>query len=730
MRNIIFEEVGMENYGPYIDPMILTFKPNNLTIIVGPNGVGKTMSLDAIPFALFGNTSKGAKGDDVVNNTVGKNCKVWVKFKVNNDQYLVTRYHKYDKLGNTVIINRNGIDIKKGQKEVLPEIEKIICPMKTFMNTLMFGQKVKDFFTDLVDSDKKEIFRKILGLEIYVDYYKKTDEKLKEVLRSSEELRKRYYLETELANDTVKQIKLLEEAREKFYKEIQEKVKQLNYEIEKNRRLLERWNKDLSIYVNSNLDTTLKDLNEKIGSVKEALKTIDSKYSLKLSELERSKTQKISEIKQKLSEYKQQLTSDLAVEVDVWKKEEPDLREKYGKEAEDLLSQISANEVKITRLKSLNESFQERITSITKIRTSESKKCPMCELDLDDHACKVLEFKCKYYNDQIRANETNIKDYQDEIETIKEKLNKNKQDLDARIKQIKQLINDATNIYLANIKDAEKKAETALLNVEDIAKDRIKIIESDKKQEKEDLEKQLTKLSEDIIVVQKNLEEKNKIEKVIQTIEKEISSLQSEIKIRENEKYDETQLNTYKRKLHTHLEALEQIKEQLKEYEEKERVLTFWKSGFSPSGIPSMLIDESVPFMNRKVSEYLELITNGRYIVSFDTLAETKSGEIRDKISVRVVDTYTKANSRIQLSGGQTRLIDICTILTLGDLQSNIQNVKFNILLFDEIFDSLDDENVSYVSKVLQKLKIGRTIFLISHTHQEQLEADEVLTFR
>ena len=110
MRNIIFEEVGMENYGPYIDPMILKFNSDKLILITGPNGVGKTMSLDAIPFALFGNTSKGAKGDDVVNNSVGKNCKVWLKFKVNNDNYIVTRYHKYNRLGNTVIINKNGVD--------------------------------------------------------------------------------------------------------------------------------------------------------------------------------------------------------------------------------------------------------------------------------------------------------------------------------------------------------------------------------------------------------------------------------------------------------------------------------------------------------------------------------------------------------------------------------------------------------------------------------------------
>ena len=111
-----------------------------------------------------------------------------------------------------------------------------------------------------------------------------------------------------------------------------------------------------------------------------------------------------------------------------------------------------------------------------------------------------------------------------------------------------------------------------------------------------------------------------------------------------------------------------------------------------------------------------------------DITFETKSGEFRDKISVHVVDTQTQANARVQLSGGQTRIIDIATILTLGDLQAAVNDVNFNILLFDEIFDALDYDNVGYVSKVLNKLKIGKSIFIISHQYQDQLEPDKLLT--
>jgi len=244
------------------------------------------------------------------------------------------------------------------------------------------------------------------------------------------------------------------------------------------------------------------------------------------------------------------------------------------------------------------------------------------------------------------------------------------------------------------------------------------------------LELQLERLYEEKRVQDKQQEKIDQIKESITNLNSEREKFRVQFDIESKREYDEEQLNLYKRKevqiqgeILTLIDTKAVLLKMKDEYE-------FWKEAYSPSGIPSMLIDEAIPFMNKKIAEYLDKLTNGRYVVSFDTLAATKAGEFRDKISVNVLDTFTRANSRVQLSGGQTRIIDIATILTLGDLQSNIQNMKINILVFDEIFDSLDDENIMQVSKVLNKLKIGKSIYLISHRHEDQLEADEVLAMQ
>ena len=254
MREINIQEVGMENFGPYLDPMILQFKNNSMVLMTGPNGIGKTMALDAIPFTFWGVTSKGAKGDDVVNNVVGRNCKTWVKFSNNDNQYLVTRYQKYTKLNNTVILTKNKVDIKKGHQEVLPEINKLICSRRAFMNTLMFGQKVKNFFTDLVDSDKKLIFRELLSLEQYQLYYKETDKRLKKVIEATNEVEKNKGINLGLILDAQEQINILRTAERRFYEDQQTAITALKKDIETNQRLLKEWKETLVTIEKKDID--------------------------------------------------------------------------------------------------------------------------------------------------------------------------------------------------------------------------------------------------------------------------------------------------------------------------------------------------------------------------------------------------------------------------------------------------------------------------------------------
>jgi DNA repair exonuclease SbcCD ATPase subunit len=728
MRNIQFEEVGMENYGPYTDPMILTFENDKLVLVTGPNGIGKTMAIDAIPFTLYGITSKGAKGDDVVNNSVGRNCKTWVKFKVNDEQYIVTRYHKYTKYNNTVILNQNGVDIKQGHREVLPHIERIVCPQQAFMNALMFGQKVKDFFTDLVDSKKKEIFRKLLDLEMFLTYYKNADVALKKLAEENAEMRNNLQIKAGLVEDAIEQIKLLTAAKNNFYNNREEQINQLENKLASSLRLLSKWQKDLEEARKQ--DTNLEDTIIELANIKKEIESISEDDAQAIKDIETSASSKTMELRAKAQEATSEVNQRMNDEVTKIREKCADIKQETSTVIDEYKEEIHTYELEKIQQKGKIESLNARINEIqTKVLDSDVSECPLCEQSVDEHTTNTLIDKVNDYQNEITVCNQRMYELDEVIKVVNIKIEHVRETADSQLKDLQSDERSWKRASQDKLEEIQRRLSEAIQKVKATVSIKTKEILDASAIKTDALTKREKELQDLRKTQEENLSAIKHAEDTISGLERDQIEIEKEIKTLETAEYDESQLNNYKAKEVQLKREIEEGVDKLEKNSSLMEIAQFWKTGFSSSGMPSMLIDEAIPFMNERVEYYLDKLTNGRYVVSFDTLAETKAGEFRDKISVHVLDTQTRANSRVQLSGGQTRIIDIAIILTLGDLLSNIQNVTFNILLFDEIFDALDEQNIQYVSRVLSKIKIGKAVYIISHQHQDHLEADETLSF-
>lgn len=730
MRNIKFTEVGMENYGPYIEPLEIKIGQNKIIFITGPNGVGKTMALDAIPFSLFGITSKGMKGDDVVNNVVGKNCKTWLSFLIDDISYRVERFQKYTKLGTTVHLFRGSEQepYKKGQKEVLPEIERLVCPQRSFMNTIMFGQKVKDFFTDLVDSDKKEIFRKILNLGIYQIYYKKSSEILDVLESEVEKNNKEQDITSQLIKDTIEQKESLNKLKIEFENNRENQIKEMKISLEDNKRILQQWEDTKKSYIG--IEEDLSKIIDKIRELTYKLDTINTEYNNNLQKLESSRNQKIAEVRndatkarneciKKYSFFESEIEKKYQDQIDILDNEKTVILNEQR--AKDSIQSSVSTEIKI---------LEEQKEELIRVLETDESVCPTCFQTIGEECKSNVQNKVNEINANITRKIKDLELIKENVKKVTDKIG----ELDRKKSLIKNGLKDEIEIIQSK-KDNEmeiidKREKDVISKVEEFV-----IHEKEKELEKVSNKKIELKETYDLLIKEKDDKEKQKKEadqlnEKINNLKNTISLLEYNLKRKEEESFDLTLINNYEKKIYEYEIKKKLLEKQYQDLSNHFEKVSFWKTAYSPSGIPSMLIDEAIPFMNERVGEYLDKLTNGRYIVSFDTLSSIKSGELRDKISVNVLDTYTRANTRVQLSGGQTRIIDIATILTLGDLQSIMQDVSFNILLFDEIFDALDEENIGLVSKVLQKLKETKTICLISHRYEDQVETDEVLTFK
>ena len=156
-------------------------------------------------------------------------------------------------------------------------------------------------------------------------------------------------------------------------------------------------------------------------------------------------------------------------------------------------------------------------------------------------------------------------------------------------------------------------------------------------------------------------------------------------------------------------------------------VYSFWEAAFSDKGtltqspIKSYLFDAVVPVLDELARIYSEILTSGSMEVQFNTVTAIKSGELRDKFSVDVVNKYG-ADGYLGDSGGERRKADLVIMFALHSLARIRSGSQFNILFLDEILDSLDSEGCDRVMQLLSEISGDiEKIFVI--THNENLKS-------
>lgn len=140
----------------------------------------------------------------------------------------------------------------------------------------------------------------------------------------------------------------------------------------------------------------------------------------------------------------------------------------------------------------------------------------------------------------------------------------------------------------------------------------------------------------------------------------------------------------------------------------------FWVRGFGVQGLPSILLDGTMPYLTERANHYLETLSDGDIAVCFDTQRELKSkkGEKRDELEIAwTIEGVPGATP----SNGQKRKLEVATDLALMDLVSSREG-ELDLLLMDEVLDGLDREGVARVLQLLQQLRAKRgSVLVVTH---------------
>lgn len=145
----------------------------------GSNGAGKSSTVDAVFWCLYGATARGLTGDAVVNNTAKKDTSVAVIIEDGPLVYSVERYRKHSKHKNALRVTSKDlsthaeVDLTKGtDKETQVVVNSIVgCGIDVFQGAIYAGQEKMPDLPGMTDKQLKLLLEEAAGTEVLARAY-------------------------------------------------------------------------------------------------------------------------------------------------------------------------------------------------------------------------------------------------------------------------------------------------------------------------------------------------------------------------------------------------------------------------------------------------------------------------------------------------------------------------------------------------------------------------------
>jgi DNA repair exonuclease SbcCD ATPase subunit len=158
--------------------LVLIEGVNNFESSADSNGAGKSTIADALSWVNYGETARGEDGDNVVNDSVGKNCRVEEIIEDGDDVYKVIRHRKHAKGKNglqVLKLEKNGTitDLTKGTDKLTQvELTKILgCSIEVFNGAVYAGQEKMPDLPGMTDKSLKMLIEEASGATLLETAY-------------------------------------------------------------------------------------------------------------------------------------------------------------------------------------------------------------------------------------------------------------------------------------------------------------------------------------------------------------------------------------------------------------------------------------------------------------------------------------------------------------------------------------------------------------------------------
>lgn len=618
--------------------------------LFGNNRAGKSSIPGSLMYCLYNSTDRGSiKNQNIINTRKG-HCKSSAVISSDQKKYLIERIttKKSDKKGKitssteltlkSLDNNFENNETEEQRRETEKIIRNIIGTSEDFLYTSFASQGEMNTFIKEKSSSRKTILSNFLSLDLYEDLYKLS--------------REDYIV---LKNN---------------HKNSEEK----------------NWN-DLIEQKNNEINTLSKE-SLKIKDTLSSLRDKEVEIKLEINNIEKNNKEhhsgySLEKVKKEIDHIKNKICSD-ELEIinlnDNLAKEKDTLQKIRSFKLNYSIKNLEEDKIKLDLLKNKLKSFKR-----DKIFLGE-------DLNRNKNSLKILEevpcdesfSSCKFIKDAYKSKE-NINTLLDEIKEIEVNILEinsavnsiEKENLEEKIKKFNEILNKE---YKSSI-DLERNKEKL-----DLIKEKLNI-NNEKLEKLQIIKNELNKTSNEELCAK------------IKSLKQGLNEISSDI-------YDNENLivinNKNQYQIENYIINLEKEKENYYSVIDQWKTYDLFSHSVSKKGIPTMLINNSLPLINKEINNILSGVTN------FSINIEDEGS------SLNVYIDYGDSKRIIECASGMEKMI---TSIAIRVALINISSLpKSDIFIIDEGFGALDDSNIESCSRLLTSLKkYFKTILIISH---------------
>ena len=145
------------------------------------------------------------------------------------------------------------------------------------------------------------------------------------------------------------------------------------------------------------------------------------------------------------------------------------------------------------------------------------------------------------------------------------------------------------------------------------------------------------------------------------------------------------------------------------------------RTAFGKNGIPSLIIEETLPDIEERANALLDRLTDGKMHVRLETLRDKKTGGTKETLEIIITDERGVARPYETFSGGESFRVNFALRLALAQLLAERSGVRVRTLVIDEGFGTQDEEGIERLVESIQAVREDFAKILVI-THLERLK--------